>query len=178
MLYILYNELLYNKENIFKDKIIYNYIMSEEYIDIKGYEGLYKINKNGDVLNVKRNKILKPQLHIGYYYVKLHKEGKLKAYTLHRLLGIHFIPNPDNHPVIDHIDRNRTNNNIENLRWCTRSDNSKNKEIKGCIYKFIKKYKEKKYISYRVTVRNNYLKQFKTYDEASEFLKIYLEENE
>jgi len=177
MLYILYNELLYNKENIFKDNLIYNYIMSEEYIDIKGFEGFYKINKNGDVFSVKKNKILKPQLNTtGYYYVNLYKECKLKSSTIHRLIALHFIDNPENLPIIDHIDRNRTNNNIENLRWCTYSDNQKNKDVKGCIYKYIRKYKED-YIFYKVLVRNKYKGVFKTYDEAEEFLKKFLEEN-
>ena len=153
--------------------------MSEEYIDIKGYEGLYKINKNGDVFSVKKNKILKLRSDKdGYYKVGLYKECKEKLFFLHRLIALNFIENPENLPVVDHIDRNKTNNNIENLRWSTYSDNSKNVKIKGYIFKEIIKYKEKEYIYYQVHVRKKHLKRFKTYDEASEFLKKYLEENE
>ena len=151
----------------------------EEFIDIQGYEGLYKINRNGDIFSVKRNNMIKDHIdkNIGYYIVTLYKDRERKPFLLHRLIALHFIPNPDNHPVIDHIDRNRTNNNIENLRWCTYSDNSKNREIKGCIYKEIHKHKEKDYIYYRVRVRGKQIGQFKTYEEAKECLKKYLEEN-
>jgi hypothetical protein len=45
---------------------------------------------------------------------------------LHRLIATHYIPNPDNKPVIDHIDRNKTNNAIANLRWATISENAVN----------------------------------------------------
>lgn len=151
----------------------------EEFVDVKDYQGIYKINKNGDIFSVKYNKILNhSQDGRGYYKTSLYKNGKKKTIRLHRLIALHFIPNPDNLPVIDHIDRNRTNNNIKNLRWCSYSDNNYNKEIKGCIYKYIDKRTEKEHIHYRVYVRNKQIKQFNTYDEAEEFLKKYLEENE
>ena len=151
----------------------------EEFIDIKDYEGLYKINRKGEVLIVKSNKIKKPQLsNKGYYRICLNKDCKKKNFLIHRLVAIHFIPNHDNHPVIDHIDRNKTNNNINNLRWCSYSDNSKNVKIKGCICKQISKKKKKDYIYYIVSVRRKHIKHFKTYEEAEIFLKKYLEENE
>jgi len=153
--------------------------MNEEFIDIKDYEGLYKINKKGEILGVKRNNILKPQLSKdGYFNVRLCKDNKIKGFRVHRLIALHFIDNPNNLLEIDHIDRNRTNNNIENLRWSTHSDNLKNREIKGCIYKVIKKNKEKEHIYYRVAVRSKNKGIFKTQEEAEEFLKKYLEENE
>ena len=93
--------------------------------DIIGYEGLYKINKNGDVWSCKSNIFLKPWLNSnGYLMVGL---GKKKKYRVHRLLALQYIPNPDNYPIIDHIDQNRTNNNLDNLRWTSNSKNQQNK---------------------------------------------------
>lgn len=102
--------------------------------DVVGYEGLYKINKNGDVWVIsqtkyKKSKFIKPITDKdGYYKIGLtSKEGKRKTLLLHRLLALQFIPNPDNLPVIDHIDRNKTNNTLENLRWTTIQKNTHNR---------------------------------------------------
>ena len=59
---------------------------------------------------------------MGYYIV--HLDGK--AYTLHRLLALTFIPNPENKPEIDHIDGNPLNNDLSNLRWATHKENLNN----------------------------------------------------
>ena len=61
--------------------------------------------------------------HSGYYYIALNG----RSYQLHRILAKHFIPNPDNLPQVDHIDRNPLNNSIENLRWVSNSDNLRNR---------------------------------------------------
>ena len=98
-----------------------------EFVDIIGYEGLYKINKVGEVLGVKRNKVLKWCLdNHGYYIVNLSKNGKVKPHKFHRLIGIHFIPNPGELECIDHINRIRTDNRIENLRWISKRENNIN----------------------------------------------------
>ena len=71
--------------------------MDEEYVEIKGYEGLYWINKRGEVKS--RYRVKKPSINKdGYYIVNLSKEGKGKSFYIHRLLALHFIPNPDNLP--------------------------------------------------------------------------------
>jgi hypothetical protein len=93
-------------------------------VDIVGYEGLYKINKNGDVWNCKSNSFLKTHFDKDGYKIVSLKGGK----KLHRLLGINFIPNPNNYPLIDHIDRNKINNNLENLRWTTKKINCLNRK--------------------------------------------------
>ena len=56
--------------------------------------------------------------------------GLLSNYYYHRILARHFIPNPDNLPQVDHIDRNKTNNSIENLRWVSSSDNNRNRTMR------------------------------------------------
>ena len=60
--------------------------------------------------------------HSGYYYIALNG----RSYQLHRILAKHFVANPENLPEIDHIDRDKTNNSIDNLRWSSRSDNMRN----------------------------------------------------
>ena len=92
-----------------------------EFVDVKGYEGLYKINRNGDVMRYGR--VRKPFLARGYKVLGLYKVGKRKNYLIHRLIMLHFVPNPDNLKCVDHINRIKTDNRIENLRWCSYSDN-------------------------------------------------------
>ena len=60
-------------------------------------------------------------------YVQISLNGR--TYRLHRILARHFIPNPDNLPEIDHIDRNPLNNSIDNLKWSSRSDNLRNRTV-------------------------------------------------
>jgi len=96
-------------------------------VDVKGYEGLYKINRNGDVM--RNGRVLKSNLgNRGYKMICLCKDGKQKQYLIHRLIMLHFVPNPENLPYVDHINRNRQDNRIENLRWVSHRDNSINKE--------------------------------------------------
>ena len=66
----------------------------------------------------------------GYLQVNLHENGKRTLGKLHRLLALQFIPNPNNHPVVDHIDRDKTNNNLTNLRWVSLKGNSQNVGIR------------------------------------------------
>ena len=70
-------------------------------------------------------RILKLTLHkaSGYVNVRLNDH----TYRYHRVLAKHFIPNPDELPEVDHIDRDKANNTLENLRWVTRSQNNSNR---------------------------------------------------
>lgn len=63
----------------------------------------------------------------GYLRVALCHNGIVERLTVHTLVALAFIPNPDGLPVIDHIDRNKQNNNVANLRWVTYSENERNK---------------------------------------------------
>ena len=98
-------------------------------VDVVGYEGLYKINKNGDVWSCGQRKVLMKQRldKDGYLRANLYKNQKPKTFHIHQLLATQFIPNPDNLLIIDHIDRNKTNNNLENLRWTTHKINNQNR---------------------------------------------------
>lgn len=122
-------------------------------VDIKGYEGLYKISNKGDVISLSKTsgflklkeKYLKPTVKSkGYLDVKLIKDGIKKHFYIHRLVAKHFIPNPNNLPQVNHKDKNPSNNNVNNLEWCDNSYNvlysnipEKLKELRGDKIKII-----------------------------------------
>jgi len=94
---------------------------------IPNYEGLYSIDTDGNVFSHITNKILKPQkVDNGYLQIMLVKDGIKKRVSIHRLVALTFIQNPDDLPVVDHIDTDKTNNNVSNLKWCTQKENSRN----------------------------------------------------
>jgi len=99
-------------------------------MEIDGYTN-YLIYEDGRVFNKETNKFKKASIfsQTGYLEVSLYKNTKRKHFLIHRLIGQYYIPNPHNYPFIDHIDRNRLNNDISNLRWVDASTNSQNTPI-------------------------------------------------
>ena len=90
----------------------------------------YKIYRNGDVENITTKKILKHTIaRDGYKCITLYNNGKSNRFNMHRLLGQCYIENPENKPCIDHINRIKTDNRLENLRWATYSENNLNKGL-------------------------------------------------
>ena len=91
----------------------------EEWRAVPGYEGLYEVSNIGNVRNVRRNTLLRLQkTNNGYIQVWLYKNGISTGLKVHRLVALTFIPNPDNLPMINHKDEDKTNNRVENLEWC------------------------------------------------------------
>jgi len=92
------------------------------FVEIPGYPG-YKANRNGQILG-KLGTVLKPADNgIGYQQVFIYIDGVKKTMKVHRLIAATFIPNPDVLPEIDHIDNDKTNNGVDNIRWITHRDN-------------------------------------------------------
>ena len=83
------------------------------------------VNCKGGSKRLCKGKELKPyQDDDGYYRVGIHCNGKCYTVGVHKLVAEAFIPNPDNKPCIDHINGNRQDNRVENLRWCTVEENN------------------------------------------------------
>lgn len=123
----------------------------EEWVDIKGYEGLYQISNQGRVKSVGRyywnvhnksysffpERILKPYMHgKGYFRVILSNSQNQTKFLVHRLVAEAFIPNPLNLPQVNHKNEIKTDNRVENLEWC---DNKYN-----CNYGILKKENSKR----------------------------------
>lgn len=92
--------------------------------EIDGYEGLYIVTPDGEVVGVKSGKTLKPsRLKSGYLRVKLYKDSQPKMFMIHRLVASAFIPNEYHKGQVNHIDGNKQNNAVHNLEWVTQSEN-------------------------------------------------------
>lgn len=84
----------------------------------------YEVSNFGEIRNLK-GKIIKPEiLKKGYLRVSLCLNSKNKKYLVHRLVALAFIPNPENKPVVNHEDGDKTNNRYDNLVWATSSENT------------------------------------------------------
>lgn len=93
------------------------------YTYINGYNRNYRIYIDGEVWSVRTGKFLKQETSKGYKRVTLSIDGKTKRFQVHRLVAMYFIENPLNKPCVNHIDGDKENNNLNNLEWCTYSEN-------------------------------------------------------
>lgn len=109
--------------------------------EIPGYEGLYLVSSDGDIVALpkksrKKGRLMKLSLrgtdYLKYQCVRLSKDGKTKSCSVHRLVAEAFLPNPEGLPEVNHKDKDPMNNRVDNLEWCTRQYNieySKNKAV-------------------------------------------------
>ena len=101
----------------------------EHFLNISGYKN-YKISNFGRVMNSRTDRILKPSVNAwGYLQVILSKNGKIKNHAIHKLVANEFIEKLDGKNCVDHIDKNRLNNIVENLRWVSSSENNRNRSM-------------------------------------------------
>jgi hypothetical protein len=98
---------------------------------IQGFEN-YEVDELGQIWSLPKKtrkgiRMIKALKHpkTGYMYVDLCKDGRIKKFTVHRLVALNLIPNPYNKPQVNHINGDKTDNRINNLEWCTRSENQK-----------------------------------------------------
>jgi len=145
-------------------------------MEINGYPN-YLIYLSGKVWSKKTKRYLKHGYDgRGYYQVSLCKNGIAKSHHIHRLLAEHFIENPENKEQVDHLDRNRKNNKINNLRWVTRCENQQNKNIQCNNSLRIANISPHGYCGYiyRKQMNGNiHNKWFKTLEEAIEYKTNY-----
>ena len=147
--------------------------MKEVWKDIKNYEGLYQVSNLGRVRSLDRyietfiknqigrykctkfykGYILKQQTYQGYKCVQIHTNGQYKWEKVHRLVAETFIPNSNNLPQVNHIDGNKENNKVDNLEWCTHSENIKH--------------------AYNNNLINHYKRKIKQYDLQGNFIQSY-----
>lgn len=147
---------------------------NEEFRNIKLNGGVvvekYKISNFGKILNTHNGKFLRTttQNTTGYKVVCLNIDGKGKFCYVHRLLANVFIQNPNNLPFIDHKNRARGDNRLENLRWCTSSENQTNRTVnrtknKEILYKGVYPSGKK----YAVIIKKFYAGTYETQEDAA-----------
>jgi len=146
-------------------------------MEIQGFEN-YLIYEDGRVFTKKYNRFLTHKNHnSGYNAVTLYKNNKCKNLLLHRLIAIHYIPNPENKPYVDHINRDKSDNRVENLRWATNSENQQNKgksKNNTSGHKNIFYYKAKDRWVFTKSINEKKIRKcFKNLDDAIEFKRSF-----
>lgn len=146
---------------------------------VKGYDNRYMVSSLGRIksmprLKVKNERILKGGLDTkGYHRVNLvNSIGKVKFEAVHRLVAIHFIDNKNNKEFVNHIDKDKLNNTVYNLEWCTSRENNTHMRLSmKRSSKYTGVYYDKKRRKFYSTIKVNgnqvFLGRFASENEAS-----------
>lgn len=140
--------------------------MKEIWKDI--FDGKYQISNLGNIrsLNYHREKrireLSKLKMPNGYETVKICINGKVKRYSLHRLVAEAFIPNSENKKQVNHINGIKNDNRVENLEWCTQSENQLHAVRNGL-------QRTKPILQY--DLQGNFIKEWESSSEAGRYVK-------
>jgi len=150
---------------------------AEQWRTIEGHEE-YLVSNLGRVKNISSKGRFKKLTNDGeYLHVRLSKHGVAKTIRVHRLVAKAFIPNPDEKFCVDHIDRNKLNNVVSNLRWVTHSENNLNTEIRAdntSGFKGVSKTRGNRWNAFASEDgKTIWLGSFATKEEAAEAYRLY-----
>lgn len=117
------------EEYNFKQKQLWKIAQETGYLPIRGTDKRYWVNKKGGVISIYSNIRELAQIDKGNGYLSVNLGTKNRNILVHRLVAETFIENPDNKPQVDHINRNRKDNRVENLRWVSTKEQCENRVI-------------------------------------------------
>lgn len=154
-------------------------MIEEIFIPVKGFEGLYEVSNHGKVKSCTKykglnystfcpEKIMSPKDNgAGYMQIFLCDHGRKKHFYVHRLVALHFIPNPEGLPEVEHINSDKKCNTIWNLKWITRIENEREAYRKGEKGKAEKCKRSKPII--QMDREGNFIRRFVSATSVNEF---------